>query len=114
MDLIELWFRWSQILGFKLGDLQRFCGKKTQRVRVSSQQVAVQKLGDPLIPGLSGHVAGKAVCKRWYQLFGNKEWFFTRRKEMGFQDPWLFIFVTGKIQWHVLDHTHHSIIALYR
>ncbi|KAJ0837318.1 putative F-box domain-containing protein [Helianthus annuus] len=47
--------------------------------------------GDPLVPGLpddialscllrlpvSSHVAGKTVCKRWYQLFGNKERFFT-------------------------------------
>ncbi|KAI7732486.1 hypothetical protein M8C21_024205 [Ambrosia artemisiifolia] len=82
--------------------------------------------GDPFIPGLpddialscllrlpvSSHVAGKVVCKRWYQLFGIKEQFFTQRKEMGFQDPWLYIFTfhkcTGKIQWHVLDLTHFS------
>ncbi|KVI00741.1 F-box/kelch-repeat protein At1g30090-like [Cynara cardunculus var. scolymus] len=129
-----------------------------QRVRVSSQQVPVQKLGDsqmtlspkfklaaiqsrlldpfveselslrgePLVPGLpddialscllrlpvASHSATRAVCKRWYQLFANKERFFTRRKEMGFQDPWLFVFsfhkCTGKIQWDVLDLTHFS------
>ncbi|KAL7618909.1 hypothetical protein Lser_V15G04219 [Lactuca serriola] len=129
-----------------------------QRVRVSSQQVPVQKLGDsqmtlspkfklasiqsrlldplleselnlqgdPLIPGLpddialtcllrlpvTTHPATRAVCKRWYQLFCNKERFFSKRNEMGFQDPWLFVFsfhkCTGKIQWHVLDLTHFS------
>lgn len=129
-----------------------------QRVRVSSQQVPVQKLGDsqmtlspkfklaaiqsrlldpfveselslrgePLIPCLpddialscllrlpvASHSASRSVCKRWYQLFANKERFFTRRKEMGFQDPWLFVFsfhkCTGKIQWNVLDLTHFS------
>ncbi|KAL2244665.1 F-box/kelch-repeat protein At1g30090 [Sesamum indicum] len=129
-----------------------------QRVRVSSQQAPVQKLGnsqmtlspkfrlaaaqstllDPalefelstrgeqLIPGLPDdvalqcllrvpvdkHAACKAVCKRWYSLFGSKEQFFTRRKELGFRDPWLFVFAyhkcTGKIEWKVLDLTHFS------
>ncbi|KAL0442513.1 UNVERIFIED_CONTAM: F-box/kelch-repeat protein [Sesamum latifolium] len=122
-----------------------------QRVRVSSQQAPVQKLGnsqiplspkfrlaavqstlldpalefelssrgEPLIPGLPDdvalqcllrvpvdkHAACKAVCKRWYSLFGSKEQFFTRRKELGFHDPWLFVFAyhkcTGKIEWKV-------------
>ncbi|XP_059668909.1 F-box/kelch-repeat protein At1g30090-like [Cornus florida] len=129
-----------------------------QRVRVSSHQVPVHKLGDsqmtlspkfrlaaiqsslsdpslelelcmrgePLIPGLSddialncllrlpveSHGACRAVCKRWYLLLGNKERFFTRRKELGFHDPWLFVFAfhkcTGKILWHVLDLIHFS------
>uniref|UniRef100_A0A3N7FAQ9 F-box domain-containing protein n=1 Tax=Populus trichocarpa TaxID=3694 RepID=A0A3N7FAQ9_POPTR len=124
-----------------------------QRVRLSSQQAPVHKLGDsqitlspkfrvgviqssllnpspefesslqcePLIPGLpddialncllrvpvQSHAACKAVCKRWHLLLGNKERFFTRRKELGFKDPWLFVFsfhkCTGKIQWQVLD-----------
>lgn len=125
--------------------------RKMQRVRLSSQQAPVHKLGDsqitlspkfrvgviqssllnpefesslqcePLIPGLpddialncllrvpvQSHAACKAVCKRWHLLLGNKERFFTRRKELGFKDPWLFVFsfhkCTGKIQWQVLD-----------
>lgn len=136
-----------------------------QRVRLSSQQAPVHKLGDsqitlspkfrltviqssllnpstdldltlrgvPLIPGLpddvalncllrlpvQSHAACKGVCKRWHLLLGSKEFFFTRRKELGFQDPWLFVFAfhkgTGKIQWQVLDLTHftwHSIPAM--
>ncbi|XP_011005285.1 PREDICTED: F-box/kelch-repeat protein At1g30090 [Populus euphratica] len=129
-----------------------------QRVRLSSQQAPVHKLGDsqitlspkfrvavvqssllnpspefesslqcePLIPGLpddialncllrvpvQSHAACKAVCKRWHLLLGNKERFFTRRKELGFKDPWLFVFsfhkCTGKIQWQVLDLIHFS------
>ncbi|KAL6991469.1 hypothetical protein U1Q18_009581 [Sarracenia purpurea var. burkii] len=129
-----------------------------QRVRVSSHQAPVHKLGDsqmtlspkfrlpaiqsslldpslelelsingdPLIPGLPddialtcllrlpihSHSACKSVCKRWYLLLNNKERFFTRRKELGFHDPWLFVFAfhkcTGKIQWQVLDLTHFS------
>ncbi|KZV21410.1 F-box/kelch-repeat protein-like [Dorcoceras hygrometricum] len=124
-----------------------------QRVRVSSHQTPVHKLGDsqmslspkfrlaamessmqspalefelsvkgePLIPGLpddialqcllrvamDNHGACRAVSKRWYLLFGSKEQFFTRRKEFGFHDPWLFVFAyhkcTGKIEWKVLD-----------
>lgn len=133
-----------------------------QRVRLSSQQTPVLKLGDsqmtlspkfrlaiikshllnpssdlesslcgePLIPGLPddvalncllrlpvhSHASCRAVCKRWHQLLGSKERFFTRRKELGFKEPWLFVFAfhkcTGKIQWQVLDLTHftwHSI-----
>ena len=136
-----------------------------QRVRLSSQQAPVHKLGDsqitlspkfrlavfqsslldpsteselilrgePLIPGLpddvalncllrlpvESHTDCKAVCKRWHLLLGSKERFFTRRKEMGFKDPWLFVFAfhkcTGKIQWQVFDLTHlswHTIPAM--
>ncbi|PIN04989.1 hypothetical protein CDL12_22468 [Handroanthus impetiginosus] len=136
-----------------------------QRVRVSSHQSPVHKLGesqmtlspkfrlaaaqstlrDPaldfelsnrgelLIPGLPDdvalecllrvpvdkHAACKVVCKRWYSLFGSKEQFFTRRKELGFHDPWLFVFAynkcTGKIEWKVLDLTQlswHTIPAM--
>ncbi|XP_050234664.1 F-box/kelch-repeat protein At1g30090 [Mercurialis annua] len=136
-----------------------------QRVRLSSQQTPVHKLGDsqitlspkfrlavsqpsllspsldyelslhgePLIPGLpddvafncllrlpiESHSACRVVCKRWHLLLGNKERFFTRRKELGFKDPWLYVFAfhkcTGKIQWQVLDLTHfswHSIPAM--
>lgn len=129
-----------------------------QRVRLSSEQGPVHKLGDsqmtlspkfrlavippsflspsselelimrgePLIPGLpddvalscllrlpvQSHSTCRAVCKRWHQLLGSKERFFTRRKELGFKDPWLFVFAfhkcTGKIQWQVLDLTHLS------
>lgn len=129
-----------------------------QRVRISSHQSPVHKLGDsqmtlspkfklaaacsnlldpslefelsmrgePLIPGLPDDVAlqcllrvpvdkhafCKAVSKRWYSLFGSKEQFFTLRKDLGFHDPWLFVFAyhkcTGKIEWKVLDLTHFS------
>ncbi|OWM73081.1 F-box/kelch-repeat protein At1g30090 [Punica granatum] len=129
-----------------------------QRVRLSSKQAPVHKLGDsqmtlspkfrlaviqsslfnasselewslrgePLIPGLpddvalncllrvpiQSHTACRAVCKRWHLLLGNKERFFNRRKELGFKDPWLFVFAfhkcTGKIQWQVLDLTNFS------
>ncbi|KAG6383546.1 hypothetical protein SASPL_156702 [Salvia splendens] len=136
-----------------------------QRVRVSSHQSPVHKLGDsqmtlspkfklaatcsalldpalqfelsmrgePLIPGLPDdialqcllrlpvdkHTACKAVSRRWYSLFGSKEQFFTLRKELGFHDPWLFVFAyhkcNGKIEWKVLDLTHlswHTIPAM--
>ncbi|GFQ05653.1 F-box/kelch-repeat protein at1g30090, partial [Phtheirospermum japonicum] len=89
--------------------------------------------GEPLIPGLPDDVAlqcllrvpvinhstFKSVCKRWYSLFGSKEQFFTLRRELGFHEPWLFVFAyhkcTGKIEWKVLDLTHytwHSIPAM--
>ncbi|KAL4387678.1 hypothetical protein GQ457_09G003860 [Hibiscus cannabinus] len=82
--------------------------------------------GEPLIPGLpddvalncllrvpiESHTACKAVCKRWHFLFGNKDRFFTLRKELGFKDPWLFVFAfhkcTGEIRWQVLDLTNFS------
>lgn len=136
-----------------------------QRVRVSSHQAPVQKLGDsqmtlspkfrlaatqsslldpslelelslrgePLIPGLpddialscllrlpvESHTSCKAVSRRWYHLLGSKEKFFTRRKEFGFHDPWLFVFAfhkcTGKIEWQVFDIKQlcwHSIPAM--
>ena len=129
-----------------------------QRVRFSSQQAPVHKLGDPqmtlspkfrlaviqsalanpspelelslreepLIPGLpddvalncllrlpvQSHSSCRAVCKRWHMLLGNKERFFTNRKQFGLKDPWLFVFAyhkcTGKIKWQVLDLTHFS------
>lgn len=81
---------------------------------------------EPLIPGLPDdialncllrlpvefHSSGRTVCRRWCTLFSDKGVFFTVRKEMGFQDPWLFVFSfhksTGKIQWHVLDLVHLS------
>ncbi|MBA0627887.1 hypothetical protein Godav_022686 [Gossypium davidsonii] len=82
--------------------------------------------GEPLIPGLPDdvalncllrlpvecHTACKAVCKRWHFLLGNKERFFTSRKELGFKDPWLFVLAfhkcTGEIEWQVLDLTNFS------
>ncbi|XP_073127262.1 F-box/kelch-repeat protein At1g30090-like isoform X2 [Henckelia pumila] len=82
--------------------------------------------GYSLIPGLpddvallcllrvpvDNHVACKAACKRWYSLFGSKKHFFTWRKELGFNEPWLFVFAynkcTGKIEWKVLDLTRFS------
>lgn len=58
---------------------------------------------------VDNHGACKAACKIWYSLFGSKEHFFTWRKELGFNDPWLFVFgyhkCTGKIEWKVLDLT---------
>ncbi|XP_072066630.1 F-box/kelch-repeat protein At1g30090-like [Arachis hypogaea] len=82
--------------------------------------------GDPLIPGMpddvalncllrlpvQSHSSCRAVCKRWHLLLGNKEKFFTNRRQLGFKDPWLFVFAyhkcTEKIQWQVLDLTHFS------
>lgn len=139
--------------------------KNMQRVKVSSHQSPVHKLGDSqmtlspkfkiatkdstmlddsleleltlrgesLIPGLpddvamncllrvpvNSHVASSGVCKRWYFLFGSKDRFFTRRKEFGFHDPWLFVFAynkcTRKIQWmvlHLSQFSWHSIPAM--
>ncbi|MCD9638010.1 hypothetical protein HAX54_021619 [Datura stramonium] len=133
-----------------------------QRVRVSSHQAPVQRLGDsqmtlspkfrlaakqsdlldpsfelemwqkgePLIPGLpddvalncllripvDNHMTCWAVCKRWYSLFGTKDRFFCRRKELGFHDPWLYVFAfhksSGKIQWKVLDLNNFSWHAI--
>jgi hypothetical protein len=81
---------------------------------------------EPLIPGLPDdialtcllrlpietHSSCRTVCKRWYQLLGRKDRFFTQRKEFGFNDPWLYVFAfhkrTGKIEWQVLNLTHFS------
>ncbi|KAK9051313.1 hypothetical protein SSX86_027944 [Deinandra increscens subsp. villosa] len=88
---------------------------------------------EPLISGLPDDIAlncllrlpveflptGRSVSRRWCDLFGDKGRFFTKRKEMGFQDPWLFVLsfdkCTDKIQWHVLDLVHltwHTIPAM--
>ncbi|CAA0832937.1 F-box/kelch-repeat protein [Striga hermonthica] len=132
-----------------------------QRVRISSHQSPVHKLGDsqmtlspkfklapargpslpdptlethdPLIPGLPDdvalqcllrvavdqHASCRPVSRRWFSLFGSKERFFTLRKELGFHDPWLFVFAyskcTRKIEWKVLDLTRlswHSIPSM--
>ncbi|PIA41632.1 hypothetical protein AQUCO_02200217v1 [Aquilegia coerulea] len=82
--------------------------------------------GEQLIPGLpddisldcllrlpvENHPSCRVVCKRWYLLLGTKERFFSRRKMLGFRNPWLFIFTyqkcPGKIQWQVLDLTNMS------
>lgn len=82
--------------------------------------------GELLIPGLpddvalqcllrvsvDNHAACEAVCKLWYSLFHSKEKFFTRRKELGFCDPWLFVLAfdkcTRRIEWRVLDLTRFS------
>ncbi|KAL4279403.1 hypothetical protein GQ457_03G035490 [Hibiscus cannabinus] len=109
----------------KLGDSQMTLSPKFRLVVVPSSllnpssEYESSLQGEPVIPGLpddvalncllrlpvESHSACKAVCKRWHLLLGNKERFFTRRKELGFRDPWLFVFTfhkcTGKIQWQV-------------
>ncbi|XP_010247992.1 PREDICTED: F-box/kelch-repeat protein At1g30090 [Nelumbo nucifera] len=117
----------------KLGNSQmtlspkfRVAVSQSSSLMCSSSDAELALHGEPLIPGLpddiaincllrlpvQSHPACRAVCKRWHLLLGNKERFFTRRKELGFQDPWLFVFAfhkcTGKIQWLVLDLTHFS------
>lgn len=113
----------------KLGDSQMTLSPKFRLVAMQMQSTLLDPAlhlqqsiqGELLLPGLpddvalqcllrvpvDNHVACKAVCKRWYSLFGSKEQFFTRRKEMGFHDPWLFVFAyhkcTGKIEWKVLN-----------
>lgn len=113
----------------KLGDSQmtlspkfRLAGLQSSSLLQSSMEFeALATAGEPLIPGLpddiavdcllrlpvDSHASCRVVCKRWHLLLGTKERFFTRRKELGYQDPWLFIFTyqkcTGKIQWQVLD-----------
>ncbi|KAK8964490.1 F-box/kelch-repeat protein [Platanthera guangdongensis] len=125
-----------------------------QRVRISTHQSPVHKLGDaqmrlspkfrlqmlspplcpldsmpplelgPLIPGLPDDVAltcllrlpldfhstGRVVCRRWRHLLTRKEHFFTERRALGFNSPFLFTFAfhrcTGRIQWQVLDLIH--------
>lgn len=82
--------------------------------------------GHPLIPGLpddvvllcllrvpgDNHGACRAICKRWYSLLGNKEQFFTWLKELGFNNPCLFVLAyhkcTEKIEWKVIDLTRFS------
>ncbi|XP_057247016.1 F-box/kelch-repeat protein At1g30090 [Beta vulgaris subsp. vulgaris] len=124
---------------FKLGDSQlslspkfRVAALKSHLVDPSSDlELAIK--GQPLIPGLpddvalncllrlpvQSHAACRAVCKRWHLLLGSKDRFFTRRKELGLSDPWLFVLTfhkcTGKIQWLVLDLAHftwHTIPAM--
>nr|GMD93276.1 F-box/kelch-repeat protein At1g30090-like [Ipomoea batatas] len=111
----------------KLGDSEMTL---TPKFRIASMDSSLQDpsldtelalRGEPLIPGLpddvalncllrapvESHEACRAVCKRWYLLFGNKERFFSRRKELSFHDPWVFVFAfdkcTGKIEWKVFD-----------
>ncbi|PSS29010.1 F-box/kelch-repeat protein [Actinidia chinensis var. chinensis] len=116
----------------KLGDSQMTLSPKFRLAAIQSSlldptlESKLSHRGDPLIPGLpddialncllrlpvKSHSACKAVCKRWFLLLSSKERFFTRRRELGFCDPWLFVFAfhkcTRKIQWHVLDLTHFS------
>ncbi|KAL3851493.1 hypothetical protein ACJIZ3_013375 [Penstemon smallii] len=112
----------------KLGDSQMSLSPKFKVASMQSSTLLDPSLeyelsmrGEQLIPGLpddiallcllraplNEHVAYKTVCRRWYSLFGNKEQFFTCRKELGFHDPYLFVFAyqkcTGKIEWKVLD-----------
>lgn len=123
----------------KLGDSQMTLSPKFRLAVVQSSmldppsELDLSFRGEPFIPGLpddvalncllrlpvESHATYRAVCKRWHQLLGNKERFFTRRKQLGFKDPWLFVFAfhkcTGKIQWQVLDLTHftwHTIPAM--
>lgn len=123
----------------KLGDSQMTLSPKFRLAVVQSSmldpplELDLSFRGEPFIPGLpddvalncllrlpvESHTIYRAVCKRWHQLLGNKERFFTRRKQLGFKDPWLFVFAfhkcTGKIQWQVLDLTHftwHTIPAM--
>ncbi|XP_074307627.1 F-box/kelch-repeat protein At1g30090 [Silene latifolia] len=124
---------------YKLGDSQltlspkfRVAAIKSPFVDLSSDMELAIK-GQPLIPGLpddvalncllrlpiESHGACRVVCKRWHLLLGSKDRFFTRRKEFGFRNPWLFVFAfhkcTGKIQWRVLDLVHftwHTIPAM--
>ncbi|GAB4829361.1 hypothetical protein Ancab_019032 [Ancistrocladus abbreviatus] len=112
----------------RLGDTQLSLSPKfrLEVTRSSSSELELAINGQALIPGLpddvalncllrlpvQSHAACRTVCKRWNLLLGNKEGFFTRRKELGFHDPWLFVFAfhkcTGKIQWQVLDLIHFS------
>ncbi|KAH6790208.1 Galactose oxidase/kelch repeat superfamily protein [Perilla frutescens var. frutescens] len=90
--------------------------------RLSPKLKLVSGVVDPaLIPGVpddvgleclvrvsvDNHAACKAVCKRWYNLFSRKEQFFTRRRELGFRDPWLYVLAfdkcSRKMEWRVLD-----------
>ncbi|CAI9773281.1 unnamed protein product [Fraxinus pennsylvanica] len=116
----------------KLGDSQMTLSPKFRLAATKSSlldpllELNLSLKGEPLIPGLpddvalqcllrlpvNDHSVFRLVCKRWYSLFGSKGQFFTRRKELGFHDPWLFVFAfhkcTGKIEWKVLDLTQFS------
>ncbi|KAJ0081547.1 hypothetical protein Patl1_10049 [Pistacia atlantica] len=116
----------------KLGDSQMTLSPKFRLAVIQSSllnpspELELSLRGEPLIPGLpddvalncllrlpvESHATCRVVCKRWHLLLRNKEQFFTRRKESGFRDPWLFVFATDKytrkIQWQVLDLTHYS------
>lgn len=123
----------------KLGDSQMALSPKFRLAAITSTlldpalEFELSVNGDPLIPGLPDdvallcllrvpvdkHSACKTVSKRWFTLFGRKEHFFSLRKDLGFHEPWLFVFAyhkcTGKIEWKVLDLTHlswHSIPAM--
>ncbi|XP_052179586.1 F-box/kelch-repeat protein At1g30090 [Diospyros lotus] len=111
----------------KLGDSQMTLSPKFRLAAIQSSlkdpslELELSVRGESLIPGLpddvalncllrlpvQSHAACRAVCKRWYLMLSSKERFFTRRRELGFHDPWLFVFAfhkgTGKIQWQVLD-----------
>nr|XP_043623705.1 F-box/kelch-repeat protein At1g30090 [Erigeron canadensis] len=126
----------NQSLVHKLGDSQIKVTPKFKLVDYSCNikdhllELEESCLYKPLIPGLPDdialscllrlpvefHSSGRSVCRRWCSLFGDMGRFFTLRKEMGFQDPWLFVFCfnkfSGKIQWHVFDLVHLSWHAI--
>lgn len=111
----------------KLGDPQMTLSPKFRLAAIRSSlsdpslEMELSNRGEPLIPGLpddialscllrlpiKNHPTYKIVCKRWYVLYSRKDRFFSLRKELGFKDPWLYVFAfhkcTGKIQWNVLD-----------
>jgi len=117
---------------YKLGDSQLSLSPKFRVALIKSilldpsKELELAINGQPLIPGLpddvalncllrlpvQSHAACRVVCKRWHLLLGSKERFFARRKEVGFHDPWLFVFAydkcTGKMQWLVFDLVHFS------
>lgn len=117
---------------YKLGGSQLSLSPKFRVAAIEStlldpsKELELAINGQPLIPGLPddvalncllrlpvhSHAACSVVCKRWHLLLGSKERFFARRKEVGFHDPWLFVFAydkcTGKIQWLVFDLVHFS------
>lgn len=122
MQRVQISTRQSPV--HKLGDSQMTLSPKFRLAAVQlvpALHVEPSFHVEPLIPGLpddvalqcllgvpvENHMACKMVCKRWYSLFSSREQFFTRRKELGFHDPWLFVFAyhkcTGKIEWKVLD-----------
>ncbi|PIA41626.1 hypothetical protein AQUCO_02200215v1 [Aquilegia coerulea] len=117
----------------KLGDSQMTLSPKFRLAPIEpasllqlNMESELLACGEPLIPGLpddialdcllrlpvQSHPSCRVVCKRWHLLLGTKERFFSKRKELGYQNPWLFIFTyqkgTGKMQWQVLDLTNMS------